>query len=97
MATRTELFAEVKRLNSKYCKNTKNKLVVDRAYGGYQVGLTGKRYKNNSHKWRGIGSGMASVTTSHQSATRTLNDLYASDSKGYLKSKIKHYEKYRSR
>lgn len=97
MATKKDLYAEVERLNAKYCKNTKNKLKVGSAYGGYQVQLTGKRYKNNARKWRGIGSGVSSVTYGYQSATNALNDLYMSESKGHLRSQINHYEKPRKK
>ena len=97
MATKKELQSEIDRLNKKYCKNTKNKLKVGSAYGGYQVQLTGKRYKNNPRKWRGIGSGVSSVTFGYQSATKTLSDLYKAESKGHLRSQISHYEKPRIR
>ena len=97
MATKKELREEIDRLNKKYCRNTKNKLVLGSAYGGYQVQLTGKRYKNNPHKWRGIGSGVSSMTYGFQSAKNTLSDLHEIDSKGYLQSRIKHYEKPRMR
>ena len=93
MATKKELREEIDRLNKKYCKNTKNKLVLGSAYGGYQVQLTGKRYKNNPRKWRGIGSGVSSMTYGFQSAKNTLNNLYEIDSKGYLRSRIKDYER----
>ena len=86
MASKKDLYSEVDRLNKKYCSTTKNKLVVDKAYGGYQVCLTGKRYKNNPHKWRGIGSGCSGIT-----------HLYRAESKGELRSKVRFYEKPRSK
>ena len=95
MATKKELFAEVERLNKKYCSKTKNKLRVSQAYGGYEVQLTGKRYKNNPKKWRGIGSGCVEITHGHNTATKTLEDLYRYDSKGYVKNNIRYYEKKR--
>ncbi len=95
MATKKDLQAEVKRLNAKYCKNTLNKLDISYAYGGYQVVLTGKRFKNNPRKWRkgSLGSACANVTYGHDTATKTLNDLYKNESKGWLRSNIRHYEK----
>ena len=97
MATKKDLFNEVDRLNKKYCSKTKNKLCVSQAYGGYEVCLTGKRYKNNPKKWRGIGSGQANVTYGHDTATNTLNSLYRAESKGWLRSQIRHYEKPRKK
>ncbi len=96
MATFRDLKDEVSRLNRKYCKNTKNYLDIDRAYGGYQIVLTGKRCKNKP-KWRknSLGSGCASVTTGYPSATKALSDLYRADSRGWLRSSIRHYEKYK--
>ena len=95
LATKKDLQAEIKRLNAKYCKNTKNKLDISQAYGGYEVVLTGKRFKNNPRKWRkgSLGSGQSSVTCGHDSATKTLNSLYKAESKGWLRSSIKYYEK----
>ncbi len=97
MASKKDLYSEVDRLNKKYCSTTKNKLVVDKAYGGYQVCLTGKRYKNNPHKWRGIGSGCSGITHYHDTANNTLNALYRAESKGELRSKVRFYEKPRSK
>lgn len=94
---RQELFDEVKRFNNKYCRNTKNKLVVGSAYGGYQVQLTGKRYKNNPNKWRGIGSGASSVTWGFQTPKDTLGELYKAESKGWLRNQIRQHEKPRIR
>jgi len=97
LATKKDLQAEVRRLNAKYCKNTKNKLDISQAYGGYQVVLTGKKHKNNPRKWRkgSLGSAQSNVTYGHDTATKTLNSLYQADSKGWLRSSIKHFEKYR--
>lgn len=97
MATKKDLQNEIKRLNVKYCKNTKNKIDIDQAYGGYQVVLTGKKFKNNTKKYykNSLGSGCASLTYGYGTATNALNDLYKSESKGWLKSSIRHYEKRR--
>jgi len=89
-----ELYDEVARFNKKYCKDTKNKLRVGSAYGGYRVELTGKQYANNPHRYRGIGSGCASVGCGgFLTPTQALNELYRAESKGYLRSTINHYEK----
>ena len=95
MATKKDLYLEVKRLNDKYCKKTKNKIGISEAYGGYQVVLTGKKKKNSYSKYlkNSLGSGCASITYGYGSARSVLSDLYKSDSKGWLKSSIKHHEK----
>ncbi|MBR4418628.1 MAG: hypothetical protein IKT33_01335 [Clostridia bacterium] len=94
--SKKELYDEVARLNEKYCKNTKNHLRVGSAYNGYRVELTGKTYERNGHKkWRGIGSGADSVTHGYLSPKETLGSLYRAESKGWLKSQIKHWEKCR--
>lgn len=96
MATKKDLENEVKRLNEKYCKNTKNHLVISRANGGYSVGLTGKFVKKGG-KWvkkKHSMSGMADIGNSwHDTANNTLNGLYKADAKGWIKETIKHHEK----
>ena len=95
MATKKELFAEVNRFNTKYCRSGKNKLTVSQAYGGYQVQLTGKEKKAGGYYKGSLGSGRASVTQGYGNATQTLNALYKSDSKGWLRSNINYYNKIR--
>ena len=96
MATKRDLQNYVNELNKKYCKNTKNELVIHQAYGGYSVELTGKTYKHgNRTYWRkgSIGSGCASVGNDyHDTATNTLNALYKADSRGWVKSTIRNHE-----
>ncbi len=96
MATKKDLQREVDRLNEKYCKNTKNHLVVSEAYGGYAVELEGKYYKrgNKFFKRKGAMSGAASIGNDyHDTATKTLASLLKADSKGWVKNSIRHYEK----
>lgn len=50
--TKKDLQKQVDYLNERYFKNSVDKLVVDQAYGGYQVNLTGKRNKDGSWKRR---------------------------------------------
>lgn len=95
MASRADLKREVERLNKKYCKNTKNELMVSGAYGGVKVNLTGKEYKRGkkTHWYKGsLGSGQADITYGYTSPKATLFKLYEADSKGWLKSSIKRYE-----
>ena len=82
-----DLENEVNRLNEKYCKYGKNKLVINRAYGGFAVYLTGKT--NN----KGLKSAVIDVTDGHDTIKNTLNSLYKIESKGWLHSDIKYYEK----
>ena len=93
MATKKDLQYEINRLNNKYCKGGKNKLGLHQAYGGYQVVLTGKRKKAGGYYKNSLGSGMASITTGYESATKTLDSLYRSDSKGWLGSSVKIYNR----
>lgn len=93
MATKKDLQDAVKRFNSKYCKRTKNHLVISQAYGGYSVELTGKRNKRTHRLLKGAMSGSACVGNPyHDTATKTLNSLYKADSRGWLKSVVKSCE-----
>ncbi len=95
--SREELFREVERLNKKYCKYTKNKLTVGKAYGGYSVDLIAKEYRRNGHThYRGgLGTGCATITYGYRPAKETLFNLYREESQGYLKNKIKSYETFK--
>ncbi len=93
MATYKDLQAEVDRLNSKYCKHTRNELAVERAYGGYAVILTAKRDKRNGKRLKGSMQGASDVGNQyHDSATNTLTGLYKAESRGWVKSSIKSHE-----
>ena len=65
------------------------------AYGGYQVQLTGKRKKTGGWYKNSLGSGCASITTGYESATKTLDALYKADSKGWVRSTVKHHNRNR--
>lgn len=93
MATKKDLQYEINRLNNKYCKGGKNKLTLSEAYGGYQVQLTGKRKKAGGYYKDSLGSGCASITYGYESATKTLDALYKSDSKGWLRSSVKRHNR----
>lgn len=90
--TKKDLQEEVDKLNKKYCARTGNELRIGCAYGGYQVQLTGKRRKNGKG-YRGMGSGCSEITYGYQSARDALADLWKNDSKGYIRDKIRYYEK----
>jgi len=96
MSTKKDLQMEVDRLNAKYCKNTKNHLVISKNIGGYAVELEGKYYKrgNKYFKRKGSISGAASIGQDwHDTATNTLAALHKADSRGLVKEKIRFYEK----
>lgn len=82
-----DLQREVDRLNEKYCKYRKNKLVVSKAYGGFAVYLTGKT------KDKGLKTAVIDITDGHDTIKNTLNSLYKVESKGWLQSDIKYYDK----
>ena len=41
-----------------------------------------------------MGSGCVDVTSGYQSARNALADLWKNDSKGYVREKVRRYEKY---
>lgn len=94
MARKVDLENYVSYLNNKYCKHTKNKLEINRAYGGYSVVLTGKRNKRTGRWLKGsMGSGASCVGNQyHDTATNTINGLLNADSRGYIKSQVRFYE-----
>ena len=77
MARKSALEIEVERLNEKYCKHTKNKLVLDKAYGGVQVCLRSKNRKG----------GQVDITTGHLTPQKTLQKLYILCKKMYNKKR----------
>lgn len=97
MATKKDLQNYVAYLNDKYCKNSKNHFEIHQAYGGYSVGLTGKTYKRGgkTHYYKNsLRSGMADVGNPyHDTATKTLEGLYRAEARGWIKEKVKHYNK----
>ena len=99
MATKKDLERYVKELNNKYCKNTKNHLVINQAYGGYEVNLTGKTYKKGNkicYRKGSLGSGCSTIGNQyHDSATKTLEGLYKADSRGWVLGQVRHYERNR--
>lgn len=97
MATKKDLQIYVNELNGRYCKNTKNYLVISQAYGGYCVELTGKTYyrgKKLHYKKGSMGSSAADIGNPyHDTATKTLESLYKADARGWILSTIKYHEK----
>lgn len=94
MATKKDLFKEVKRLNDKYCRTGKNQLEVHQAYGGYAVELVGKRNKRTGNLLKGAMHGAASIGNDwHDTATKTLKGLYNYESRGFLKNQINYYNR----
>ena len=100
MATKRDLEQTVKFFNNKYCKNTKNELKISQAYGGYSVCLTGKKNKRTGKPLKGsIGTVCASVGYQdyHDSATKTIENLYKSDARGWIKSAVRSHEPKRTK
>ena len=97
MATKKDLQCVVSDLNNKYCKNTKNHLVINQAYGGYSVLLTGKTYKRGGkthYRKDSLRSAAINIGNSyHDTATKTIEGLYKADSRGWIKHEIKYAEK----
>lgn len=77
----------------------KNELTIHKAYGGYCVGLTGKRNKKTGRWLKGsLGSCCADVGNPYyDTATETIEGLYKADSRGWLKPIIRYYENQRKR
>lgn len=99
MASKKDLYDLVNKLNKKYCKNTKNELTVNEAYGGYCVGLTGKKYKRGKKIFSrkgSLGSGFGNIGSQdyHDTATNTIASLYKADFRGWIKNQIRYYEKH---
>lgn len=86
------LQSEVNRLNEKYCKNTKNHLVVDVGNGGKAVKIEGKK-RSDGKGYRGVGKNGIQLT-GHESQSETLKELWRRDSKGWLKNDIDNAEEY---
>lgn len=91
MATIKDLKNEVERLNRNYCKLKKVKFDISYAYGGYEIVLKAKENKNGTLKKTRLGSGCASITDGHDTATNTLNALWKSEARGWLQNSIRFY------
>lgn len=90
--TKKDLQKQVDYLNERYFKNSVDKLVVDQAYGGYQVNLTGKRNKDGSWKKHSTGSGRKCVTYGYLTAREVsdkLDNLEYRDEFNYLRKEEK--------
>ena len=83
--TISDLRRYVSELNDMYCKRTKNHLIINCAYGGYQVCLSGKTIN------KGLRTSRVNITYGFCSARETI-DLLKRELP-YLKGKIKFYEK----
>lgn len=92
MATKRDLEAEVERLNKKYCKSGKNEFAINQAYGGYEVVLTGKKRKNGEPVKGSLGTGVVSITDGHDTATKTIDAIFKSESRNWLQSQVKYYK-----
>lgn len=90
----SDLNSEVARLNNKYCKRTKNHLVIDHNGYGYSVNLTGKPDRRSKKKRKTLkGSlGTAQVRVSgYYSGTKkqVLARLQQNEEDGTLKRIIR--------
>lgn len=71
--TISDLRNKVDGLNETYTKHSRVMFDIDRAYGGFQVVLKTKpKYKFDSR----LGSGEYPITSGHDSARNTINNLY---------------------
>ena len=96
--TKKDLYAAVAEYNNRFCKHTKNELMVSGAYGGYGINLTGKRDKRyKSPKWRkgSLRSGQTNITYGYDSARNVLTALHNEARSGNLKRKISYWERWR--
>lgn len=95
MATKKDLENEVSRLNNKFFKNDKNHLTINGAYGGYMVGITGRKSKSKKHGYKRLKwsePGLDPVGNAyHDTASKTITALLKAESNGSLKRKAKHH------
>lgn len=85
--TKKILDREIAELNDKYCRDTKNKLIVTQSSGGYRVQLTGKTAVD------GLCDYAYDVTFGNLPARRVLELIRMRDRSGSLQAKISHCEK----
>lgn len=96
MATKKDLQKTVDYFNNKYCKNSKNHLVISQAYGGYFVYLTGKRNKRTGKPLKNsVGTATDAVGPHkyHDTASKIIESLYEADSRGWIKNQVRFYDK----
>lgn len=75
--TKADLQREVSRLNRKYCKNTKNHLIIDKNGFGYSVNLTGKpdkRYKRFRTRKGSLGTAQVRVSGYYSGTPREVKE-----------------------
>lgn len=93
MATKKDLEREVSRLNNKFFKNDKEHLVINGAYGGYMVGITGRKSKSKKHGYKTLkwtSSGLDTVGNGyHDTASKTIDGLLKAENNGSIKRKAK--------
>lgn len=93
MTKKSDLQQVVTRLNRKYCKSTKNHLVIDKSGFGYSVNLTGKqdkRYKRFRTRKGSLGTAQVRVS-GYYSGTKSeiKNRLLQNEKDGTLRRIIK--------
>ena len=92
--TLSDLNQEVDRLNKKYCKNTKNHLVIGKNGYGYSVNLTGKTYMRGKKRFLKKGaSGEVRLTGLGKTKRETLERIRSEEQSGNLKRIIRRREK----
>ncbi|MCQ2801401.1 MAG: hypothetical protein MJ222_01935 [Bacilli bacterium] len=95
MATKKDLEKEVSRLNEKYFKHDKEHLVINGAYGGWMVGITGKYNKKRKKYPKWTSSGLDCVGNGyHDTAKKTIDGLRKAENDGSLKRKAKRHRVY---
>lgn len=95
--TKKKLQQLVDSLNKKYCANSKNYLIIDEAYGGYQIMLTGKKDKRTKNKFikNSLESGREFITYGHHPINTTYQYLLQQDGKGAVLNTIKYHNRKR--
>lgn len=94
MATKQDLQREVNLMNKKYFKSSKNHLVINGAYGGWMVGITGREGKRGKRlKWSSTGLDPVSGQDYHDTASKTLASLRKADMNGSLKRQARKHNK----
>ena len=78
---------EVESLNSRYCHNTKNHLVIRNYFGNVQVALTGK------NSTEGLKDRYFGITNGFSDPVIALKNLQQCDKYGWLLAVIMRYEK----
>lgn len=84
----------VDNLNDQFTKKSKHEFILDGAYGGWKVALTGKSKKVRGRwVWYGMGSGQTDITSGYCAPKEVLAQLgVLLSAKDYVKNIVKRYD-----